>query len=83
MWVETSAGKRRVTHADCTRENAETLELVFEEDGIEYNLVCTPDHKVKTRNRGWVEAQFLTEDDDVIVSVEANFFNILKEVENG
>lgn len=41
----------------------ETIELEFE-DGR--TLRCTPDHKIETSNRGWVEAQDLTEEDDVL-----------------
>ena len=26
-------------------------------------IVCTPEHKIYTKNRGWVEAQHLLEDD--------------------
>jgi len=28
---------------------------------------CTPDHKIFTQNRGWVEAQHLTEEDELLV----------------
>jgi len=29
-------------------------------------VTCTPDHKFLTHNRGWVEAQYLTLDDDIV-----------------
>jgi intein/homing endonuclease len=28
---------------------------------------CTPDHKIFTQNRGWVEAKDLTEDDELLI----------------
>lgn len=48
-----------------TRKNAELLEIELENGNI---LKLTPDHKIYTKNRGWVEAQFLTESDDLIVN---------------
>ena len=41
----------------------ELLELEFD-DG--YKVKCTPDHKFLTKNRGWVEAKDLMEEDDLI-----------------
>ena len=35
-----------------TRENAELVEINFNRG----TLICTPDHKIFTRNRGWVKA---------------------------
>jgi hypothetical protein len=29
-------------------------------------ITCTPDHKFLTHNRGWVEAQYLTQADDLV-----------------
>jgi intein/homing endonuclease len=29
-------------------------------------LECTPEHQILTKNRGWVEAQHLEEDDELI-----------------
>lgn len=40
----------------------ELIELDFGETKIQ----CTPDHEIYTNNRGWVEAQNLTEDDEVV-----------------
>lgn len=42
-----------------------TIELTFEDDGKIYELECTPDHLIFTNNRGWVQAQYLSEDDDI------------------
>ena len=42
------------------------LRLKFETDRGIKEIRCTPDHKLLTSNRGWVEAQDLTEQDDVI-----------------
>jgi DNA polymerase-3 subunit alpha len=39
------------------------LELEFD-DGRK--VKCTKDHKFLTKNRGWVEAQHLTDDDDLV-----------------
>ena len=51
--------------AQKTKENASLIELEFE-DGKKLKL--TPDHKVFTENRGWIEANKLTED-DILLSV--------------
>lgn len=42
--------------------NEEILEIVFEDGKI---VKCTKDHKFLTKNRGWIEAQFLDENDDI------------------
>jgi ribonucleoside-diphosphate reductase alpha chain len=52
-----------VISGQLTKENAELLELVLD-DGK--TLYVTPDHRIYTENRGWVEAQYLTEDDDIM-----------------
>jgi hypothetical protein len=47
----------------------ECIEIKFREggnSGYVKTLVCTLDHKILTKNRGWIEAQDLTKDDDVI-----------------
>ena len=43
--------------------------MVTELIEIEYDgkiVKCTPDHKIWTVNRGWVEAQNLEEDDELV-----------------
>ena len=52
-----------ITNAFKTRENANLIELELE-DGSTVKL--TPDHKVFTENRGYVEASKLTENDVLI-----------------
>ena len=46
-----------------TREQAEMIRIDFEDGRF---VECTPDHRILTSNRGYVEAQYLTEEDDVI-----------------
>ena len=44
-------------------ENIEKIELIFEND---CKIVCTHNHLFLTKNRGWVEAEYLLESDDVL-----------------
>lgn len=55
--------QKRYYNVRKTRENAKVITLVFE-NGEE--LTVTPEHLVLTSNRGWVEAQFLTTNDEVV-----------------
>lgn len=48
---------------EVTRENAELIEIEDTESGNK--LICTPDHLIYTKNRGYVEAQRLEENDIV------------------
>ena len=42
------------------------IELTIEADNGEIKTIkCTPNHRFYTKNRGWIEAQDLTEDDDL------------------
>jgi hypothetical protein len=50
-----------VTNAFLTSPDKEIIELIFDNGKI---LHVTPDHKIYTTNRGFVEAQFLTENDE-------------------
>lgn len=52
-----------VTAAELTRHSANVIKISTD-DGKE--LILTPDHKVFTKNRGWIEAKELTENDDII-----------------
>ena len=56
-----------ITNALKTRENADLIELELE-DGSTIKL--TPDHKVFTENRGYVEASMLTENDVLLKHIE-------------
>jgi ribonucleotide reductase alpha subunit len=49
------------------QRNDPTIELLIEENGKEYKLECSADHKVMTKNRGYVEAASLTSDDDIMI----------------
>lgn len=46
-----------------TRESANVIKIVLEDDRV---LKLTPNHKVLTRNRGYVEASKLTDEDDIV-----------------
>ncbi len=48
---------------DITREDSEILEVYDDVNNI--TIKCTPDHKIFTKNRGYVEAQYLLEDDEL------------------
>ena len=58
-----------IIDAAMTRPNANLLQLdIIDDSGNLVSLKLTPDHKVWTENRGYVEAQNLNEDDEVIIS---------------
>ena len=61
----------KVIDGDLTRENAEIIELDFDEIT---SLRLTPDHKVFTVNRGWVEAKDV-ELGDVFLEVDSYIKN--------
>jgi len=45
----------------------EILEIEYEVNGKIKKLKCTEDHKIYTKNRGYIEAGSLTEDDEIIL----------------
>ena len=49
------------------QRNDVTVTLEIEEDNKIYNIECSADHKILTRNRGYIEAISLTEDDDIVI----------------
>ena len=52
-----------INWAGTTRKNTEVIELTFDNGKT---LVCTPDHKIPVFGKGFVEAQYLTENDSLI-----------------
>lgn len=57
-----------INSGDLTRKNANIIEIETEDGNI---LKLTPDHKVYTENRGYIQAAELTED-DILLSIEEN-----------
>jgi len=57
---------KEITDAGLISKSAEVLEIIDEESG--QKIVCTPDHKVYTVNRGYVKAKDLKEDDELVFS---------------
>ena len=55
-------GNAKVNETFVYEVDEEIIELEFENGTI---IKCTKDHKFYTENRGWVEAQYLSEDDEV------------------
>lgn len=52
------------THTRDNENPQEIIELMIEKDiGEDVKIECTPDHKIYTKNRGWVKAIELIEDD--------------------
>jgi ribonucleoside-diphosphate reductase alpha chain len=58
-----------VDAAQMTRPNAELIELEIDTIRGAKTLCCTPDHPIFTNNRGYVRADELTEDDDLVISI--------------
>jgi hypothetical protein len=52
---------KKVEKAWITKEDADVMEILDDETG--FKITCTPDHLIFTKNRGWVEAQYLVESD--------------------
>lgn len=48
-----------------TREGAKVMRITDMETGN--SIVCTPDHRVYTKNRGYVEAKDLLETDQLLI----------------
>lgn len=49
------------------KRNDPTLTLTIEESGLKYEIECSSDHPILTKNRGYVRADTLTTDDDIVV----------------
>jgi intein/homing endonuclease len=56
---------KQIIWAEKTRINAEVIKITLDDGKV---LRCTPDHKIYTSNRGYVEAKDLAEDDDIVVT---------------
>lgn len=57
-----------VEAAQLTRPNAEVLELEIETANGTKTIRCTPDHPIYTNNRGYVRADELSKEDDLVIS---------------
>jgi ribonucleoside-diphosphate reductase alpha chain len=55
---------RQVKAAAMTRKNASLMKITDENGN---SIVCTPDHRIYTKNRGYVEAQNILETDELLV----------------
>jgi ribonucleoside-diphosphate reductase alpha chain len=63
--VKTEKGYQDITAA---AQTGSTKEMIRITDDVSGKVVeCTPDHKIFTQNRGWVEAQDLTEEDQLLL----------------
>jgi ribonucleotide reductase alpha subunit len=49
------------------QRNDLTVTLLIEESGKKYEVECSSDHPILTRNRGYVRADSLTIDDDIMI----------------
>lgn len=49
------------------QRNDLTLTLNLEEDGQKFQLECSADHPILTKNRGYVRADSLTSEDDIVI----------------
>lgn len=62
---------KKITNAFLTKKNVRVIMVDFNIDGYgtywpKGRITCTPDHKIYTTNRGYVEAQYLTVSDEFI-----------------
>lgn len=63
LTYNTNSGKLEfddITNAAMTRKSADVIKLNLDDGSV---LKCTPDHKIFTENRGWVEAKDLLNTD--------------------
>jgi intein/homing endonuclease len=56
---------RNMLAAAKMKSNAEVIEVSDDELGVK--IICTPDHQILTKNRGYVMAGELKEDDELII----------------
>jgi len=56
---------KKVTNSALMSKSAEVIEIeITDESGN--TIICTPDHKIFTKNRGYVEARNLKETDEIL-----------------
>lgn len=58
-----------------TRKNADLVEVKYDDN----TLICTPDHKIFTDNRGWVDAKDLNENDNLCKYEDIMLADIVEE----
>lgn len=58
---------KQITDYHETLTKKPIIRIEVEDDGVVKSLDCTIDHQICTRNRGFVPAMFLTEEDDIII----------------
>lgn len=63
--VKTEKGFKEVTAAAQTGSTKEMIRITDEETGKV--VECTPEHQIFTKNRGWVMAKDLNEDDELLL----------------
>lgn len=63
--VKTEKGFQEVTAAAQTGSTKEMIRITDDRTGKV--VECTPDHKIFTQNRGWVEARDLKEEDELLI----------------
>jgi len=63
-WEGDTVVWRPITNAMLTKQTSELMEIETETGQL---IRCTPDHKVYTKNRGWVEAQNLEPTDELVI----------------
>lgn len=63
--VKTEKGFQKVTAAAQTGSTKEMIRITDEKTGKV--VECTPDHQIFTKNRGWVLAKDLNEDDELLL----------------
>ena len=56
---------RQINASLKTRADAKVMRITDSETG--HSIVCTPDHRVYTQNRGYVEAKDLVETDKLLI----------------
>jgi ribonucleoside-diphosphate reductase alpha chain len=56
---------KQITKFALTMKNAKLIKITDEKSGT--SIRCTPEHKIYTVNRGYVEAKFLKEDDELLL----------------